>query len=127
VGGGFRYFVGAVAFGFAAVWIMATLAGALVCLSSASAVVGYGVVLVAERARAKRATRASSRGVSTPSAFALRAQTPQVDDLALWADALRSDLGHVYEPAAAASPLAREAIYGWPLTDDTVIASEALQ
>ena len=125
MGGGFRYFVGAVAFGFAAVWIMATLAGALVCLSSAA--VGYGVVLVAERARAKRATRASSRGVSTPSAFALRAQTPQVDDLALWADALRSDLGHVYEPAAAASPLAREAVYGWPLTDDTVIASEALQ
>jgi hypothetical protein len=123
VGGGFRYFVGAVAFGFAAVWIMATLAGALVCLSSA--VVGYGVVLVAERARAKRATRASSRGVSTPSA--LPAQSPYVDDLASWADALHSDLGHVYEPAAATSPLAREAIYGWPLIDDTVIASEALQ
>ena len=113
MGGGFRYFVGALAFGFAAVWIMATLAGALVCLSSA--VVGYGVVLVAERTRARRATRASNPGIS------------QVDDLALWADALHSDLGHVYEPAAATSPLAREAIYGWPLIDDTVVASEALQ
>ena len=125
MGGGFRYFVGAVAFGFAAVWIMATLAGALVCLSSA--VVGYGVVLVGERTRAKRATRASNRGISTPSASSLPTQTPQVDELALWADALHSDLGHVYEPAAATSPLAREAIYGWPITDDTVIASEALQ
>lgn len=123
MGGGFRYFVGAVAFGFAAVWIMATLAGALVCLSSA--VVGYGVVLVAERTRARRAARASNRGVFTPSA--LPAPSPHVDDLASWADALHSDLGHVYEPAAATSPLAREAIYGWPLIDDTVIASEALQ
>jgi hypothetical protein len=125
VGGGFRYFVGAVAFGFAAVWIMATLAGALVCLSSA--VVGYGVVLVAERMRARRASRASSGGISAPSAFAAPAQTPHVDDLALWADALRSDLGHVYEPAATASPLAREAVYGWPLIDETAVASEALQ
>jgi hypothetical protein len=124
VGGGFRYFVGAVAFGFAAVWIMATLAGALVCLSSA--VVGYGVVLVAERMRARRATRASS-GMSAPSAFALPAQTPHVDDLGQWADALRSDLGHVYEPAATASPLAREAVYGWPLIDENAVASEALQ
>ena len=115
MGGGFRYFVGAVAFGFAAVWIMATLAGALVCLSSA--VVGYSVVLVAERMRATRATRASSSGISAP----------HVDDLALWADALRSDLGHVYEPAATASPLAREAVYGWPLIDENAVASEALQ
>jgi hypothetical protein len=109
VGGGFRYFVGAVAFGFAAVWIMATLAGALVCLGSA--IVGYGVVLVAERTHAKRARH----GRST-----------QSEALSLWADALHSDLGHVYEPGATTSPLARE-VYGWPLTDETAVVSEALQ
>ena len=43
-----------------------------------------------------------------------------------WAEALNSDLGHVYEPSATTSPLAREAEYGWPLIDDTVIASEPL-
>jgi hypothetical protein len=49
-----------------------------------------------------------------------------MEDLPLWADALNSDLGHVYEPSATTSPLAREAEYGWPLTDDTVVASEPL-
>lgn len=111
MGGGFRYFVGAVAFGFAAVWIMATLAGALVCLLAA--LVGYGVVLVAERARAKRATRASSLGVSS------------TGDLSLWADALHSDLGHIYEPAMTPAPL-RDAEYGWPVIDETAVANEAL-
>jgi hypothetical protein len=124
VGGGFRYFVGAVAFGFAAVWIMATLAGALVCLLSA--VVGYGVVLAAERARAKRATRANSPDIPAPSEFALPARPPQGEDLSSWADALHSDLGHVYEPAAATSPLVREAVYGWPLVEEAAIANEAL-
>ena len=121
MGGGFRYFVGAVAFGFAAVWIMATLAGALVCL--AAAVVGYGVGLVAERTRAKRTARASD---SAPSAIALRGQTPRADDLSSWADALHSDLGHVYEPPAITSPLNREAAYGWPLIEETAIAHQAL-
>ena len=92
MGGGFRYFVGAVAFGFAAVWIMATLAGALVCLLSA--VVGYSVVLVADRARARRAARATSSIISAPSAVALPAGTPHADDLSSWADSLHSDLGH---------------------------------
>ena len=112
MGGGFRYFVGAVAFGFAAVWIMATLAGALVCLSAA--IVGYGVVLAAERVRAKRATRASGPGISMPTS-----------DLSLWADALHSDLGHIYEPAKTPAPL-REAEYGWPVIDETAVANEAL-
>ena len=96
--GGFRYFGGAVAFGFAAVWIMASLTAALVCLLSA--VVGYGVAFVAERRRA-----------------------PSVEKSTHWADALNSDLGHIYEPAATTSPLSAEAAYGWPL-DDTVATSE---
>jgi len=124
VSGGFRYFVGAVAFGFAAVWIMATLAGALVCLLSA--VVGYSVVLVADRARARRAARATSSIISAPSAVALPAGTPHADDLSSWADSLHSDLGHVYEPAAVTSPLSREAAFGWPLIEETAVANEAL-
>jgi hypothetical protein len=104
------------AFGFAAVWIMATLAGAFVCL--ASAIVGYSVVLAAERTRAKKATRSSGRGSL--------GQTP-ANDFSLWADALHSDLGHIYEPAAATSALTREAEYGWPLIDGPAIANEALR
>jgi hypothetical protein len=122
--GGLRYFGGAVAFGFAAVWILASLAAALVCLLSAIA--GYGVVFVAERTRAKRAVRTSSPGVSSSSLVARPVQTPEMNDLSLWADALNSSLGHVYEPAVATSPLAREAEYGWPGIEDTVVATETL-
>jgi hypothetical protein len=121
--GGLRYFVSAVAFGFAAVWIMASLAAALVCLGSAA--VGYGVVFVAERRRAKRATRTSSSSISATRVFALPS-SPTEEDLPLWANALNSDLGHIYDPSATTSPLSAEAEYGWPLDDDTAIASEKL-
>lgn len=121
---GLRYFVGAVAFGFAAVWIMATLAAALVCLAAAT--VGYGVVVVAERTRANRAARASSPGLSVTSRMALPLGTQEVEDLPLWASALNSDLGHIYEPTATTSPLARDVEYGWPLDDDTSATSETL-
>lgn len=122
--GGLRYFGGAVAFGFAAIWIMASLAAALVCLSSA--VVGYAAVFVTERIRAKLASRAVRGGVSASAAVAPPRPTPEPGDLPLWANALNTDLGHVYEPAAATSPLSAEAAYGWPLTDDTVVTSEPL-
>jgi hypothetical protein len=113
VGGGFRYFSGAVAFGFAAVWIMATLAAAVVCLLSAAA--GYGAVLAAEHVRDKRAARARERQ-TRPSAM---------EDFPLSPDALNSDLGYVYEPSAAMSALTRAAEYGWVL-DDTAASSETL-
>jgi 2-methylisocitrate lyase-like PEP mutase family enzyme len=119
-----RYFVGALAFGFAAVWILASLAAALVCLSSA--VVAYGAVLVVEGTRAKLATRAGSRAVVGASLPAVSSGRSDAEDLSLWADALNSDLGHVYEPAATTSPVTRDAEYGWPLTDDTAPRSEAL-
>jgi hypothetical protein len=119
-----RYFGGAVAFGFAAVWIMASLAAALVCLAAAA--VGYGVVFVAERMRARRATRASSAGVAATRTFALPLGTQEVEDLPRWAEALSSDLGHIYDPTATASPLARDVEYGWPLDDDASVTSETL-
>ena len=106
MGGGLRYFGGAVAFGFAAVWIMASLAAALVCLLSAA--VGYGVVLAVERARAKRALT----------------RTREVEDFHLRADELNHDLGHVYAPKVAAPPSAAETRYGWPREDDPAPAGE---
>lgn len=114
MGGGFRYFSGAVAFGFAAVWIMATLAAALVCLLSAAA--GFGMALAAERVRAKRAARGGERST----------RPPGLEDFPLTPDALNSDLGYVYEPSAAMSALTRAAEYGWVLDDDTAASRETL-
>jgi hypothetical protein len=122
--GGLRYFAGAVAFGFAAVWIMASLAAALVCLLSA--VAGYGAARVVETARAKLAGRASRPSVAVSNTLVPTRPALKLEDMPSWAEALNSDLGHVYEPSATTSPLAREADYGWPLIDDTVIASEPL-
>jgi hypothetical protein len=112
--GGLRYIGGAAAFGFAAVWIMATLAAALVCL--AAGVVGYCAGMAVERIRAERARPSSSPGIPIAR-----------DDLPLWADALNSDLGHVYDPAAATSALSREAKYGWPLPADSATSRQTLQ
>jgi hypothetical protein len=115
-----RYFGGAVAFGFAAMWIMASLAAALVCLSAL--LVGYCVVFVAQRTWAEL-VRSSRAGTSA----ARSTGKPAAEGLPLWAHALNSDLGHVYEPSATNSALAREVEYGWPLVDDTAVtASEPL-
>jgi hypothetical protein len=111
-----RYFGGGLAFGFAAVWMMASLAAALVCL--AATVAGYGVGFVVERRRARPA-RAST--VSAPR------RPPEAENLPQWAEALNRDLGHVYETAAARSPLSAEVAYGWPLDDGAAIPSETLQ
>ena len=81
---GLRYFGGAVAFGFAAVWITWSLAAALVCLLSAAA--GYGAFFMAQCARGKLAAAASS---PTPAS-----RTPEAEDLSLQADELNQDLGH---------------------------------
>ncbi len=123
MGNGLRYFGGAVAFGFAAVWIIASLAAALVCLLAA--VLGYGGVLLAERTGARIAGR-SRRAGSRPKRVRRRLRRRAPDGLPGWADALNSDLGHVYQPGAATSPLTREAEYGWPLVEETVITSEPL-
>jgi len=122
VGGGFRYFAGAVAFGFAAVWIMATLAGALVCLLSAA--VGYGAVLLAERMSAKRAARGRAAS-KAPSTSERPSQPPALEDFPLSPDALNSDLGYVYEPSATTAALSRGAEYGW-VVDDTAASTETL-
>lgn len=97
-----RYFGCAVGFGFGVLWMTEGLGAAILCLLLAG--LGYGAVLVAERARAN------------PSAFRLTTGTPKVDGLPLRAAELNLDLGHVYEPSDdATSPLAAEAEYGWPV------------
>lgn len=98
-----RYFGCVAGFGFGVLWMTEGIGVAILCLLLAG--LGYGVVLVAERARAN------------PSSFRLPSRTPAADedDLPLLADELNHDLGQVYEPSDdASSPLAAEADYGWP-------------
>lgn len=121
MGGGLRYFGGAVAFGFAAIWIMASLTAALVCLLSA--VIGYGVGFAAERTRGRVVTRASNARIAAPT---LTSAAPEAT-MPVWAETLNSDLGHIYEPSATTSPLSRGAEYGWPHDDETVITGGTLQ
>jgi hypothetical protein len=125
MGAGSRYFGGAVAFGFAAMWIMASLAAALVCLAAAA--VGYSSVLLAEKTRAKLANRAGRASISASAASAARPiRRPEVADLRVSADALNTDLGHVYEPAATTPSLPAEAPYGWPANDEASVSGDAL-
>jgi hypothetical protein len=100
----FRYFGCVVGFGFGVLWMTEGLGAAILCLLLAG--LGYGAVLVAERARAN------------PDAFRLPTRTPEAEDLPLRVEAeeLNLDLGHVYEPSDdASSPLAADADYGWPI------------
>lgn len=97
-----RYFGCVAGFGFGVLWITEGLGAAILCLLLGG--LGYGIVLVAERARAN------------PSTFRLPTRAPEEDDLPLRAEELNHDLGHVYEPADdSSSPLAAEADYGWPV------------
>jgi hypothetical protein len=78
------------------------LGAAILCLLLAG--LGYGVVFVAERARANTST------------FRIPSWTPATEDLSQEAEELGLDQGYVYEPSDdASSPLAAEAEYGWPV------------
>ena len=101
-----RYFGCVAGFGFGVLWMTEGIGAAILC--SLLAGLGYGAVLVAQRARAN------------PETFRLRTRTPEVDAdadyLPLRAEEINLDLGHVYEPSDdASSPLAAEADYGWPV------------
>ena len=99
-----RYFGCVAGFGFGVLWMTEGIGAAILC--SLLAGLGYGAVLVAQRARAN------------PNTFRLPTRTPaaetEEDDLPLRAEELNLDLGHVYEPDDASSPVAAEADYGWP-------------
>jgi hypothetical protein len=103
-----RYFGCVVGFGFGVLWMTEGLGAAILCLLLAG--LGYGAVLVAERARAN------------PGTFRLPSRTPEGEDLPMQAEELNLDLGHVYEPSDdASSPLAAEVDYGWPMEEPDVV------
>jgi hypothetical protein len=99
------------AFGFAAVWIVASLTAAVVCLSAAA--LGYGAILAAERTRTTLDSRAGKPGISTPSQLEPRTPNPE-EQIPLDADELNHDLGYVYEPTATTPPRAVEPESGGP-------------
>jgi hypothetical protein len=108
-----RYFGCVAGFGFGVLWMTEGIGAAILCLLLAG--LGYGAVLVAERARAN------------PSTFRLptRTREEEVADLPLRAEELNLDLGHVYEPSDdASSPLAAEVRYGWPVEEPELAHSQ---
>lgn len=110
-----RYFGCVAGFGFGVLWMTEGLGAAILCVVLAA--LGYGTVLLAERAR------------DNPSSFRLPSRTPAAEveeDLPLRAEELNLDLGHVYEPSDdASSPLAAEAEYGWPVESAELVHSES--
>jgi hypothetical protein len=103
-----RYFGCVAGFAFGVLWMTEGLGAAILCGLLAG--LGYGAVFVAERARAN------------PETFRLPNRTPEPerDDLPVRAEELNLDLGHVYEPEDASSPLAAEADYGWPVEEPEI-------
>jgi hypothetical protein len=103
-----RYFGCLAGFGFGVLWMTEGLGAAILCLLLGG--LGYGVVFVAERARAN------------PDTFRLQRRAPEEADLPQQAEELNLDLGHVYEPSDdEASPLAAEAEYGWPVEQPEIV------
>jgi hypothetical protein len=106
-----RYFGSVVGFGFGVLWMTEGLGAAILCLLLGA--LGYGAVLVGERAR------------ENPGTFRLPSRTPESADLPAQAEELNLDLGHVYEPSDEAStPLAADADYGWPVQQTAVEQQE---
>jgi hypothetical protein len=102
-----RYFGFAVGFAFAVVWMTVGLGSAIVCGLVAG--LGYGAVIVAERARANETTtrRPADSIAQMLDEFELanEAQIEAADD--------------------ATSPLAAEADYGWPVEEREIARAEA--
>jgi hypothetical protein len=101
MGSTLRYVGGAAGFGFGAVWMTTGIGSAIACLLLAA--LGYGAVLVAERAQADASPhRSPNRTPETEAALSLPADEFELDH-------------EPYEPSDdATSPLAAEADYGWP-------------
>jgi uncharacterized membrane protein len=99
-----RYFGFVVGFGFAIVWMTVGLGSAIVCMLLAA--LGYGAILVAERARAS-AGATPKRG----------------DSLAALLDEFElENESHREQAEDATSPLSAEADYGWPLEQPEVVS-----
>lgn len=92
-----RYFGFAVGFAFSVVWMTVGLGSAIVCALVAG--LGYGAVVVAERARAE----------STTTHKPTDSIAQMLDEFELENEA------HIEAADDATSPLAAEADYGWPV------------
>jgi hypothetical protein len=102
-----RYFGFAVGFAFAVVWMTVGLGSAIVCGLVAG--LGYGAVIVAERARAN--------GTATQE---------RADSIAAMLDEFELDNEAQIEAADdATSPLDVEAEYGWPVEEREIVHAEA--
>lgn len=101
-----RYFGFAVGFAFAVVWMTVGLGSAIVCGLVAG--LGYGIVLVSERARADSATKHKP-----------------AESIARMLDEFELDNEAQIEAADdATSPLAAEADYGWPVEEREIAHAE---
>jgi hypothetical protein len=100
-----RYFGCAAGFGFALVWMTVGLGAAILCALLAG--LGYGAVLVADRARA------NANAVHKPA-----------DAIASMLDEFELDNKAQIEADDATSPLAAEADYGWPVEGREVVRAE---
>lgn len=102
-----RYFGFAVGFAFAVVWMTVGLGSAIVCGLVAG--LGYGAVIVAERARANATTTHQ-----------------RADSIAAMLDEFELDNEAQIEAADdATSPLAAKADYGWPVEERDIVHAEA--
>lgn len=101
-----RYFGCVVGFAFGVMWMTLGLGSAILCLLLAG--LGYGAVFVAGRAQADGIARRRPHAV------------PETDA------PLLGDFDLDYEPADdAASPLAAEADYGWPVATPEMAHTES--
>jgi hypothetical protein len=100
-----RYFGCVAGFGFALVWMTVGLGSAILCALLAG--LGYGAVFFAQRARAN--------------ASAIHKPT---DAIASMLDEFELDNQAQVEADDAASPLAAEADYGWPVEEREVVRAE---
>ncbi len=104
MGSWLRYLGGAVGFGFGAIWMTAGLGSAFACVLSAA--LGYGAVLVIERAQAEASRRRPNQTREAEADRLLPAEGFELDQE-------RYDDEH----DDATSPLAAEVEYGWPVSN----------
>ena len=102
-----RYFGFAVGFAFAVVWMTVGLGSAIVCGLVAG--LGYGAVVIAERARANATTTREPAG----------SIAQMLDEFELVNEA------QIEAADDATSPLAAEADYGWPVEEREILHAEA--
>lgn len=108
-----RYIGGAVGFGFGAMWMTVGIGAAIACLLLTA--LGYGVVLIAERAQADAGThRWSSETYEADADLPLTADEFELEKAA-YDEPSYGQASHDESPVEAPVPVAARADYGWPV------------